>query len=100
MLQEDSFEGRLFWLCVVADSTVCRSHRKQMKLAKIILYNVLYILGDPGADSGDEGKSKRAEKYGAKTFLRAIFSRPFGLSLVPTICPWVSEDVFCTVTLL
>jgi len=21
------------------------------------------ILGDPGADSGDEGKSKRAEKY-------------------------------------
>ena len=26
------------------------------------------------------------------TFLRAIFSRPFRLSLVPTICPWVSED--------
>ena len=24
------------------------------------------ILGDPGADSGDEGKSKRAEKCGAK----------------------------------
>jgi len=23
----------------------------------------LSILGDPGADSGDEGKSKRAEKY-------------------------------------
>ena len=29
------------------------------------------ILGDPGADKGGEGKSKRAEKY---TFLRAIFS--------------------------
>ena len=27
------------------------------------------------------------------TFLRAIFSRPFSLSLAPTICPWVSEDV-------
>ena len=27
------------------------------------------------------------------TFLRATFSRPFRLSLVPTICPWVSEDV-------
>ena len=27
------------------------------------------------------------------TFLRAIFSRPFRLSLAPTICPWVSEDV-------
>ena len=24
------------------------------------------ILGDPGADSGDEGKSKQAEKYGTK----------------------------------
>ena len=24
------------------------------------------ILGDPGAESGDEGKSKRAEKYGTK----------------------------------
>jgi len=24
---------------------------------------LLTILGDPGADSGDEGKSKRAEKY-------------------------------------
>ena len=23
-----------------------------------------YILGDPGADSGDEGKSKRVEKCG------------------------------------
>ena len=23
-----------------------------------------------------------------------IFFRPFRLSLVPTICPWVSEDVF------
>ena len=26
------------------------------------------------------------------TFLRAIFSRPFRLSLAPIICPWVSED--------
>ena len=25
-----------------------------------------HILGDPGADSGDAGKSKRAEKYGTK----------------------------------
>ena len=24
------------------------------------------ILGDPGADSGGEGKSKQAEKYGTK----------------------------------
>ena len=79
----------------------------------------LGILGDPGADSGGEGKSKRAGKYGTKkskerreeplgtisyltsskrsppffTFLlRAIFSRSFRLFLAPTICPWVSED--------
>ena len=26
----------------------------------------LTILGDPGADKGGEGKSKRAEKYGTK----------------------------------
>ena len=117
------------------------------------------ILGDPGADSAGEGKSKRDEKYGTKkskerrekplgtmsyqtssngrrrsgfwlvpenlcfsgtnqkperrrpfgtglvrhcpqglyspffTFLRAIFSLPFRLSLAPTICAWVSEDV-------
>ena len=25
-----------------------------------------HILGDPGTDSGGEGKSKRAEKYGTK----------------------------------
>ena len=28
--------------------------------------SMFYILGDPGADSGDEGKSKRAEKYDTK----------------------------------
>ena len=27
------------------------------------------------------------------TFLRALFFLPFRLSLAPTICPWVSEDV-------
>ena len=26
------------------------------------------------------------------TFLRALFFRPFRLSLAPTICPWVSKD--------
>ena len=55
---------------------------------------VTSILGDPGADSGGEGKSKRAGKYDSPSFsfLRAIFFRPFRLSLAPTICPWVSED--------
>ena len=65
-----------------------------------------YILGDPGADSGGKGKTKWAEKNGAKkskerreelfspffTFLCAIFFHPFSLSLAPTMCPWVSED--------
>ena len=77
-------------------------------------------LGDPGADSGGEGKSKRAGKCGTEknkerrekplgttsyqtsskrsppSWLligaRIFFSRPFRLSPAPTICPWVSED--------
>ena len=54
------------------------------------------ILGDPGADSGGEGKSKRGEKYGTKkskerrpenfcVFLpnqKAERRRPFGTGLV------------------
>ena len=131
------------------------------QFAIYLFFNINPILGDPGADSGGDGKSKRAEKYGTKkskerreeplgtmcyqtsskrsppfclligqkntkvfwhnlpnqkaerrrpfgtglvrhcpqglfspffTFLRAIFSRPFRLSVAPTICPWVSED--------
>ena len=129
-----------------------------MKNAFFQEFLLKHILGDPRADSGGEGKSKRAEKYGTKkskerreeplgtksyqtsskrsqpfwmligarkllcfsaqsearmaatvwnwsgktlspgifspffTFLRAIFFRPFTLSLAPTICPWVSEN--------
>ena len=54
------------------------------------VYYAKFILGDPGADSGDEGKSKRAEKYDTKkskerreelfspffTFLRSIYIFP------------------------
>ena len=29
-------------------------------------FRIICILGDPGADSGDEGKSKQAGKYGTK----------------------------------
>ena len=33
----------------------------------VCIYGVsVFILGDPGADSGGEGKSKRAGKYGTK----------------------------------
>ena len=34
--------------------------------SEISIVKVLTILGDPGADSGGEGKSKQAEKYGTK----------------------------------
>ena len=52
-----------------------------------------FILGDPGADSGGKGKTKRAEKMARRKVKNgAIFFRPFSLSLAPTICPWVSED--------
>ena len=40
--------------------------RKNMARRKVKNGEKSPILGDPGADSGDEGKSKRAEKYGAK----------------------------------
>ena len=33
---------------------------------EIDVYIMRCILGDPGADSGGEAKSKRAEKYGMK----------------------------------
>ena len=44
------------------------------------------ILGDPGADIGGEGKSKRGRKKSAKKGLQ-FFSSPFRLSLAPTIAP-------------
>ena len=64
------------------------------------------ILGDPGADSGGEESLNRRENMAQKkskerpeelfslffTFLRALFFRPFRLSLAPTICAWISED--------
>jgi len=31
-----------------------------------LIITKLSILGDPGADSGGEGKSKREQKYGTK----------------------------------
>ena len=38
---------------------------KDYKILKILQFVVIYntILGDPGADKGGEGKSKRVEKY-------------------------------------
>ena len=35
-----------------------------------------------------DGSSRRSLLF----FVPCIFFRPFRLSLVPTICPWVSED--------
>ena len=76
----------------------CVTRIKNYELKKIIPMRPC-LLNKPTAQ-------KRAEKNGAKkskerreevfspffTFLRAIFFRPFSLSLAPTICPWVSED--------
>ena len=58
--------------------------------------------------SGTNQKSERRRPFGTGlvrncpqgffspffTFLRAIFFRPFRLSLAATICPWVSKDGF------
>ena len=45
----------------IIDRKVINSNAKEFA---VILWQI--ILGDPGADSGGEGKSKRAEKYGTK----------------------------------
>ena len=44
----------------------CFKQGQCLKASGLHLYPNCPILGDPGADSGDEGKSKRAEKYGPK----------------------------------
>ena len=49
------------------------------------------IAGARESLNGRENMARRKVKNGE--FLRAIFSRAFRLSLAPTICPWVSEDV-------
>ena len=40
------------------------------------------ILGDPGADSGDEEKSKRAENYMARTKVKNGEKSPWGQCLI------------------
>ena len=66
------------------------------------------ILGDLGADSEGEEKSKQTRKNGAKKskergeqpcslfFFAPFFSRPFRLSLAPTIRGWARN---CTGTI-
>ena len=40
--------------------------QNEIKLKQALRQCLYIILGDPGADSGCEGKSKRAGKYGTK----------------------------------
>ena len=55
------------------------------------------IVGARESLNGRKNKARRKEKNGEKSrsllFFCAIFFRLFRLSLAPTICPWVSEDV-------
>ena len=43
------------------------------------------ILGDPGADSGDEGKSKRAEKHMARRKVKNGEKSPWGQCLTRSV---------------
>ena len=52
-----------------------------------------HILGDPGADSGGEGKSKRAGKKTAQKKVKKGENSSSHSSLL-FFCPWVSEDDF------
>ena len=52
------------------------------------------ILKDPGQIVGTRASLNGQNKNGAKNYLSLRhFYRLFRLSLAPTICPWVSEDV-------
>ena len=57
-------------------------------------FRIPVILGDPGADSGGEGKSKRAEKYGTKKVKNGVKS-PWGQCLtrpVPMVAAVMASD--------
>ena len=56
---------------------------------------VWIILGDPEADSGGEGKSKRAEKYGTKK-RKERREEPLGTMIVFTIEPKWAKKYFKT----
>ena len=47
----------------------------------VIFVSFASILGDPGADSGDEEKSKRAEKYMARRKVKDGEKSPLGQCL-------------------
>ena len=67
-----------------------RRHCEKLCCERTSQFYICVILGDPGADSGGEGKSKRAEKCGTEkskerreelfslffTFLRSIYIFP------------------------
>ena len=55
---------------------------------------LLAILGDAGADSECNGKSKRAGKNGAKKSIERHFFRPFRFSLALTIAPVSPRMIF------
>ena len=93
------------------DSRLVTTTRSKHNCASHIRYNRLLDSKDLSQEknlcfSGTNQKPERRRPFGTGlvkhcaqglfwpffTFLRAIFFRPFRLSLAPTICPWVSED--------
>ena len=60
-------------------------------------------VGDPGADSGGKEKvetdgkkstkKSKGEKFSSQFLFSFFFPARLGFFLVPTICPWVFEDV-------
>ena len=58
----------------------------------LVGYPVVPSTGE-GSSSETQGQIKRArESLNGRKNIYGTFFRPFRLSLVPTICPWVSED--------
>ena len=77
--QTSSKRSPPFWLLIVARKLVFFWHQSEGRTAATV-WNWSGKTLSPGAF------------LVVFTFLRATFFRPFRLSLVPTLCPWVSED--------
>ena len=70
-----------------------------------MLNTIYHILGDPGADSGaeDELKAKWVGKKLTSKSMKALllvefFPACFDFVFSPTICPWVFEDEFTSIS--
>ena len=74
---------------------LCKQGNWQQIFPQNVTFFVSVSLSGSSSETQGQIKGARESLNGRKNIyvLRAKFFRPFRLFLVPTICPWVSEDV-------